>query len=75
VSDNDFEPDGIVVHPAPTNEEAAAIVAVLRGLKREQPSVDAPIRSAWQRAARSESMRSELAHEVDGWGRMARLGI
>jgi len=71
-----IEPDSVSVdvHPSPTRAEAAAIVAALRAAMREQPRVSrAPIRSAWQRAARSDALHTELTHEDSGWRRMARL--
>jgi len=75
VSD-DREPDrvSIDVQPAPTRAEAAAIVAALQAMIREQPCASAdPIQSAWQRAARREALHTELTHETAGWHRAARL--
>ena len=73
---DDREPDrvSIDVQPAPTRAEAAAIVAALHAMMREQPSASGdPIQSVWQRAARREALHTELTHDAAGWRQAARL--
>jgi hypothetical protein len=55
---NESPPD-ITVHPLPTDEELAAIVAILEVLREGQPEKPAnpPSRSRWAEAARREALR------------------
>jgi hypothetical protein len=54
-------PPDIVVRPEPTEEELAAIVAVLEVLREEQPESPAQpqSRSRWAEAARREVLRGD----------------
>jgi hypothetical protein len=49
----------VVIRPAPTDEELAAIVAVLEVLQEEQAGSQpkTPPRSTWAEAARREALR------------------
>ncbi len=74
VAKNTFRPD-VHVQPAPTLDEAAAIVAALRMLHRERRANTATSEtvSPWRVAARNEGLRSDLSHGRDGWRLNARL--
>ena len=44
------EPRHLRIEPAPTPEEAAAIVAVLEALEGKEPETEPPARSRWRLA-------------------------
>lgn len=54
-----------VVRGEPTDEELAALVAVVSTLQAEEPSSDKPQRSAWSN--RRVLVREPLAHGPGAW--------
>ncbi len=61
------------VRPAPSAEEAAAIVAALRAMMRELKDEHRPSPSVWQLAARREALHAEMDAGSGGWRVAARL--
>ncbi len=54
-----------VVRGAPTDDEVAALVAVLSSLRAEEPPAEEPRRSAW--SDRRALVRGPLAHGPGAW--------